>query len=114
LPNPFGRRQIGLIERVFRRIARAHGDARSLRKEDHNAHLEHLGKLERGGPQKIVERENARELAAEQIEVLGGRSALPRRQGLRAHARRQIARDQRDNGEEEQRDDVSGSAIVKV
>ena len=108
LPAPFGRRQIRLVEGVLRRIAAAHGDRALLRQQDHHRHLQHEGDLIGGGPEQIVQGHRAAELAAEEIEILRRLRPLARGQRLAAHARGQIARDQGDDGEEEQRDDVLG------
>jgi hypothetical protein len=78
LPAPFGGGEIGVVEHVFRRIARAHRDAFALRQQQHDAHLQHRRDLKGGRPQEIVERDDARELAAEQIEILGRSRARAR------------------------------------
>ena len=106
VPSPFRGREIGLVEHVLRRIAGAHGHAVAFRQQQHHAHLQHRRDLIGRRPQQIVERDDARELAAEEIEIFGRLGALARRHRLVAHPRRQIAGDHRDDREEEQRDDV--------
>ena len=62
----------------------------------------------RGGPEQIIERRGACELAAEKVEFLGDARPLPRRDRLGADARGKIARDERHDREKEQGDDVFG------
>ncbi len=45
LPGPFGRREVGFVERVLRRIAGLDGDRAVLRQQQHDAHLQHQGDL---------------------------------------------------------------------
>jgi hypothetical protein len=68
----------------------------------------------RGGPEQIIERGGACELAAEKIEFLGDACPLPRRDRLGAHARGEIARDERHNREKNKATTFSGSAMVNV
>ena len=50
LPAPFGRREIGLVEQILRRIAGAHRDALALGEQQHDPHLEHQRDLVGGRP----------------------------------------------------------------
>ena len=72
LPGPVGGGEIGLVERVLRRIAGLDGDRAVLRQQQHDAHLQHQRGLVGGRPEHVVERADARELAAEGVERLGG------------------------------------------
>ena len=81
----------------------------SLRQQQHDAHLQHQRDLVGGRPQQVVERRRAGELAAEEVELLGRLRARPRAAtACAAHPRGEVADDDRDDGEEEQRDDVLG------
>ena len=74
-----------------------------------DAHLQHQRDLVGGRPEQVVQRDGAGELAAEAVELLGGRArAAAPTSAWRAHPRGQVAGDHRDDGEEEQRDDVLG------
>ena len=106
LPAPARRGEVGVVQRVLRREAGAHHDAFLVRQQQHDAHLQHQRDLVDRGPQQIVEVRRHRQLAAEQIQLLGGARAGSRRDRLGAHPRGQIAGDHRRHGEEEQRDDV--------
>ena len=95
LPGPVGGGEIGLVERVLRRVAGLDRDRAVLRQQQHHAHLQHQRDLVGGGPQHVVERAGAGELAAEGVERLGGARRAPIAAiGLRAHARGEIG-DQR-------------------
>jgi hypothetical protein len=59
-------------------------------------------------PEKILQRDRGAELAAEQIELLGRLGALPRGDRLAAHARGEIAHDDRHDHEGDHRDDIFG------
>ncbi len=72
-------------------------------------HLQHRARSGRRSPtSRSSSVTDAGELAAEEVELLGRLGALARRHGLDAHARGQIAGDDRHDREEEQRDDVLG------
>ncbi len=92
LPGPVRGGEIGLVERILRRIAGLHGDRAVLRQQQHDAHLEHQGGLIGRRPKHVVERADAGELAAECVEQLDRADALVRGDRLRAPARGDIAR----------------------
>ena len=78
-PGPFRRREIGLVEDVFRRIAGLHRDRAVLGQQQHDPHFQHQRGLIGRRPQHVVERSGAGKLAAERIERFGGAGALDRR-----------------------------------
>ena len=102
LPGPLRGGDVGLVQRVLRRIAGLHRDRPVLRQEQHDPHLQHGGDLERCRPENVVERAGAGQLLAEEIEVFGRAGALPRRDRLRCDPRRQIAGDDGDEEEEDE------------
>ena len=106
--RPFGRGEIGLIQRVFGRIGRLHGDRPVPGQQQDDVDLEHRGDLERRRPQQVVQHGRAGELAGKEIEVLGGVCPLSGGKRLGANPGRQVADDYRDHGKEKQRDDVLG------
>ena len=88
LPRPVRRGEIGLVERVLRRIAGLDGDRAVLRQQQHDADLQHQRGLIGGRPQHVVERADAGELAAEGVERLRRARPRHRRHGLGAHRAR--------------------------
>ncbi len=105
-PGPVRRREIGLVELVFRRIAGLHGKHAVLRQQQHHAHLQHQRGLVRARPQHIVKRRGARELAAEGIELLGGPDPADRGVGLRAHPRRDVGHQDCDHHKKDEGRDI--------
>ena len=105
-PGPVGGGEIGLVELVLRRIAGLHGQHAVLRQQQHHPHLQHQRGLVGGRPQHVVQRRGARELAAEGVERFGGAHPADRGIGLRAHPRRDIGDQERDQHEEEERRDI--------
>ncbi len=99
-PRPVGRREVGLVERVLGRISGLHRDGPVLGQQQHDADLQHQGGLIGRGPQHVVERADARELAAEGIERLD-RAGAPLRGHDRAPAARRHVRDNDRNDDEE-------------
>ena len=87
LPRPFRRGDIGVAQRVFRRIAGLDDDGALLRQQDDDPHLEHQRDLIGGRPQHVVESADAGELAAERIERVGGARSGHRGHRLHAHPR---------------------------
>ncbi len=81
-------------------------DRASLGQQDDDAHLQHQRDLMHRGPQQVVEIRDARELAAELIELLGGARTLTRHDRLGTTRGGQVAGDHRGDAEEEQRGDV--------
>ena len=105
-PGPVGGGQIGLVELVFRRIARLHGQDAVLRQQQHHPHLQHQRGLIGGRPQHVVQRRGARELAAEGVERFRRAHPADRGVGLGAHPRGDVGYQKRDQHEEEERRNV--------
>ena len=108
LPAPVRRGEVGLVQHVLRRIAGAHRDRAVLRQQQDDPDLEHRGDLVGRRPEQVVERADAGQLAAEEVEVLGHLGPLAGRDRLVAHPGGEVARDHGDEEEEEQGDDVVG------
>ncbi len=101
-----GRGDIGVAQRVLRRIAGLDHDRALLRQQDHDPHLEHQGDLIGGRPQHVVERADAGELAAEGVERVGGARPRHRRHRLDAHPRGDVGDERRHDDEEHEGRDV--------
>ena len=107
LPGPLGGGQVGLVERVLRRIAGLDGDRAVLGQQQDDAHLQHRGDLVGRGPEHVVERAGAGQLAAEGVERLRSCARAPwRRWPVRAPAGGEIGDDDGDQREEDERRDV--------
>ena len=78
--SPFGRRHVRIGQDVFRRIARLHGGSASSGNSSTTRSLSMDGDLKGGGPQQVVERTDAGELATKGIKRLGRLGALRQRQ----------------------------------
>ena len=80
LVAPVRRGDVGGLERVLGRIAGADRDrAVGVGQQQDHLHVELRGDLVGGGPEHVVERRGAGELAAEGVERLGGAGAAPGR-----------------------------------
>ena len=106
LPGPFGCRQIGFAQRVLGRIARLDGDRTVLRQQQHDPHLQHQRDLIGRRPQHVVQRADAGQLAAEDVERLGRARPARCHQRLRAHARGDVRDKRRHQGKEDEGGDV--------
>ncbi len=106
LPGPFRRGEVGVVERVFRRIARLHRDGAVARQQQHDAHFQHQRGLIGGRPQHVVERAGAGELAAEGVKRFDGAHAGLRRHRLHAAARGDVGDDDGDEGEQSEGRDI--------
>ena len=95
LPGPLGSRQIGLFERILRRVAGLEGNGAALGQQQHHAHFQHRGDLISGRPQNVIERTGARQFAAEGVERFNGANALVRGDRVRAAARGEVGYDDR-------------------
>ena len=106
-PRPSSRRRDRPRRAVLGRIAGLDRDRAILRQQQHDAHLQHQRGLIGGGPQHVVERAGAGELAAEGIELTRSCATRPIAAiGLRAHARGDIGHHDRDQHEEEEGRDI--------
>ena len=115
LPGPFGRGEVGLVQHVLRRIAGLHREPVLARQQQHHTHLQHLRDLIGGRPEQIVQRHDAGQLAAEVVELLGGRRPAAARSMACARTRAvEIAGDHRDHANTSSVTTFSGSAMVKV
>ena len=112
VPRPAGRGEVGVAELAVGRKGGPRGELAIpgilLRHQDHDLGAQQPGKMGDHDPQQIVELDDARDLAAEGVE-LGGRTRLaPRRLGLRARARGERAGGDGHEHEENQRHGVGG------
>ena len=75
LPRPVRGGEIGLSQLVFRRISRFDRDGAVLRQQQHHPHVQHQGGLVRRGPEHVVERTCAGQLATKCVKQLRGARA---------------------------------------
>ena len=108
LPGPAGGGEVGLLERILRRVAGLDGDGAVLGQQQHDPHLQHQRRLVGGGPERIVEGADAGQLAAEGVERLDGAHALQRRDGVGAPARGHVGDDDGNHREEHERRHIGG------
>ena len=106
LPCPFGRRQIGFAQRILRRIACLDGNRTVFGQQQHDAHLQHQRDLIGRRPQHIVQRADAGQLAAEDVERLGRSRPSRRHQCLRAHPGGDVRDERCHQGKEDEGGDV--------
>ena len=106
LPRPFRRRDVRIIENIFRRVAGLHHDGAVLRQQQHHPHLEHQCGLIGGRPQHVIERADAGQLAAESIEQLDRTHALMGGHGPGPPARGKMRHDDGHDREQHERGDI--------
>ena len=116
LPAPFRRGEIGVVQRVLGRIAGAHRDrARPRAAAGRRAPSASARSGSAVAHSRSSSVDDAGELAAELIELLGRPRALPRRDRLaRARARSDCWRSPRRRRKKNSATTFSGSAMVKV
>ena len=116
IPRPARRGEVGVAELAVGWKGGPRGELAIpgvlLRHQDHDLGAQQPGKMGDHDPQQIVELDDARDLAAEGVE-LGGRTRLaPRRFGLRARARGERAGGDGHEHEETSATALAGSAMV--
>jgi hypothetical protein len=99
--------EVDRVDPVRRRTTRRHVQpSRLIGQQEHRVQRQHGRDLPCRSPEQVVKRHHLRELAAGGVEGLRRLGTPLRRNRLGAHPRGQVAGDQRDDEEEEQRGDV--------
>ena len=106
--RPFRRRQIGLLEEVLGRVGPLDFETLGAGQQQHHAHFEHAGDLERHGPEHIVERADPRELLAERVKLVGRSRPCRRGNGLRPPPGGNVRDNHRHHDEKEEGGDIVG------
>ncbi len=106
-PAPAGSGEIGFAQAAGRRVRRREDRFAALREQkQHDLEVQHQGDVVGARPEQILEGDGVVELAAEEIELLGGLGPLARGDRLAAHPRGEVADDDRHDHEGDHRDHI--------